>query len=39
MTIDNIRIQSPVLKEMEDNGEIKIVGAMYDIKDGSVKFY
>jgi carbonic anhydrase len=39
MTIDNIRSKSPVLKEMEDNGEIKIVGAMYDIKDGSVTFY
>jgi carbonic anhydrase len=39
MTIENIRRKSPVLKEMEDNGEIKIVGAMYDIKDGSVTFY
>ncbi|MBL4604992.1 MAG: carbonic anhydrase [Flavobacteriaceae bacterium] len=39
MTIDNIRIQSPILKEMEDNKEITIVGAMYDIKDGSVTFY
>jgi len=39
LTIENIRTQSPVLKEMEDNGEIKIVGAMYDIKDGSVTFY
>ena len=39
MTIDNIRTQSPVLKEMEDEGVIKIVGAMYDIKDGSVSFY
>ncbi|MFK8059733.1 MAG: carbonic anhydrase family protein [Polaribacter sp.] len=39
MTIDNIRSQSPVLKEMEENEEIKIVGAMYDIKDGSVTFY
>ncbi|MDT7831272.1 carbonic anhydrase family protein [Flavobacteriaceae bacterium S356] len=39
MTMDNIRSQSTVLKEMEDNGEIKIVGAMYDIKDGSVTFY
>ena len=39
MTIDNIRTQSPVLKEMEDEGAIKIVGAMYDIKDGSVTFY
>ena len=39
MTIDNIRNQSPILKEMEDKGEITIVGAMYDIADGSVTFY
>lgn len=39
LTINNIRKQSPVLKEMEDNGEIKIVGAMYDIKTGKVTFY
>ena len=39
MTIDNIRNQSPVLKEMEDAGEITIVGAMYDITDGLVTFY
>ena len=39
MTITNIRTQSPVLKEMEDEEMIKIIGAMYDIKDGSVCFY
>lgn len=39
MTIDNIRSRSQVLKEMEDNGEIAIVGAMYDIKTGGVNFY
>ncbi len=38
MTIENTRSLSPVLKEMEDNGEIKIVGAMYDINDGKVTF-
>ena len=38
MTMDNIRIESPVLKEMEDNGEIAIVGAMYDIANGKVHF-
>lgn len=38
MTIENTRSMSPVLKEMEDNGEIKIVGAMYDIKNGKVTF-
>ena len=39
MTIDNIRERSAVLKDMEAQGEIKIIGAMYDIKDGSVTFY
>jgi len=39
MTIDNIRKESPILAEMEQNGEIDIVGAMYDISDGSVTFY
>nr|WP_299071970.1 carbonic anhydrase family protein [uncultured Allomuricauda sp.] len=38
MTIDNIRTQSPVLKEMEDNGEILIVGGMYDISNGKVSY-
>lgn len=38
MTIDNIRNQSPVLKEMEDNGEILIVGGMYDISNGNVHY-
>ena len=36
MTIENIRNQSPVLKEMEEVREISIVGAMYDISDGRV---
>ena len=39
MTIDNIRSSSPVLAEMEKNNEIKIVGGMYDIKTGAVKFF
>lgn len=39
MTIDNIRSRSEVLKEMEDNGEIQIVGGMYDIETGKVLFY
>ncbi|PKV53157.1 carbonic anhydrase [Aquimarina sp. MAR_2010_214] len=39
MTIDNIRSSSEVLAEMENNGEIKIVGGMYDIKTGGVKFF
>ena len=39
MTIDNIRNQSPILKEMEADGAIKIVGGMYDIATGNVNFY
>ncbi len=38
LTIDDIRTMSPVLKEMHDNGEIDIVGAMYDINTGKVTF-
>jgi carbonic anhydrase len=37
-TVAEIRAKSPILKEMEDNGEIKIVGAVYDMDDGSVTF-
>ena len=36
MTIENIRNQSPVLKEMEEFGDITIIGAMYDIAVGKV---
>lgn len=37
-TISTIRAQSPVLKQMEDGGEIKIVGAYYSLKTGVVTF-
>ena len=37
-TINQIRVKSPILKEMEDNGEIKIVGALYDMDNGMVTF-
>ncbi|WP_046756193.1 carbonic anhydrase family protein [Kordia jejudonensis] len=39
MTIDNIRKQSEVLKRLEEDGDIKIVGGMYDINNGKVTFY
>jgi carbonic anhydrase len=39
MTIDNIRQQSSVLEEMEAEGSIKIIGAMYDVSNGLVTFY
>ena len=37
-TINEIRKGSPILKEMEDNGEIKILGAVYDLDTGNVEF-
>jgi carbonic anhydrase len=37
-SIETIRLQSPILKEMLDKGEIKMVGAYYDIKSGVVSF-
>ena len=39
MTIDRILQESDVLAEMQQNGEIMIVGAMYDINTGAVNFY
>ena len=36
--IEEIRSKSLILKEMEDNGEIKIVGGMYQMKTGKVEF-
>ncbi len=38
LTVEKIKDDSPVLKEMLDQGEIAIVGAMYDVKTGSVSF-
>lgn len=37
-TVNNIKRLSPVLNEMLENGEIDIVGAMYDVKTGVVTF-
>lgn len=39
LTVENIRAKSPVLNEMEKNGEIKIVGAYYDMDNGEVIFF
>jgi carbonic anhydrase len=39
LNIDRILKESDVLAEMHNNGEIQIIGAMYDIKTGAVNFY
>ena len=36
LTIERIREKSPILKEMEDNGEISIVGGVYSLQTGKV---
>ncbi|NRD18810.1 carbonic anhydrase [Winogradskyella eckloniae] len=37
LTIDRIREKSEILKEMEDNGEIAIVGGVYSLETGKVE--
>jgi carbonic anhydrase len=39
LTISQIRKRSPILFELEKNGEINIVGGLYDVETGEVKFY
>jgi carbonic anhydrase len=36
-TLADIRANSPILADMEKNGEILIVGAVYSLEDGSVR--
>ena len=36
LTMDRIREKSPILKEMEANGEIQIVGGVYSLQTGKV---
>lgn len=38
LNIARLKAESPVLNEMINNGEIDVVGAMYDVKSGSVSF-
>jgi len=39
ISISRIREESSILAEMERNGEIEIVGAMYDVSSGEVEFF
>ena len=38
ITVADIRKDSPVLAQMESNGDIKIAGAMYNLETGVVDF-
>jgi carbonic anhydrase len=39
ISVENIRNQSSILRDMETEGEIKIIGAYYDMDNGEVTFY
>ncbi|KAB8313279.1 carbonic anhydrase [Erwinia endophytica] len=39
LTVKDIRSNSPVLKDLEDKGKIKIVGSMYHLVGGKVDFF
>ena len=39
LTIDRIRKESPVVVELEKEGKIKIIGAMYEVETGKVNFH
>lgn len=39
LSIERIHAESPILSEMEKNGEIMIVGGMYDTNTGIVAFF
>lgn len=38
MTMEKIRRNSPIIRELEDGGQIRIVGAMHDLDTGRVDF-
>ena len=38
LTMDDICKRSSRLKGLEDQGQIKIVGGLYDVKTGVIKF-
>ncbi|MCA9286651.1 MAG: hypothetical protein KDA22_15615 [Phycisphaerales bacterium] len=37
-TVETIRTDSPILREMEQSGQLEIVGAIYDVRTGRVQF-
>lgn len=39
LTVQDVLEQSPVLREMVAKNQVKVVGAMLDVKTGEVKFY
>ena len=39
LTVERVRELSPILRDMESEGKIRIVGCMYDLETGRVRFF
>jgi carbonic anhydrase len=39
LTMERIRQRSPILRELEERGEIEIRGALYEMKSGKLEFF
>lgn len=39
LTIDRIRRESPIIADLENSGQIKIIGGVYDVETGKVSFF
>lgn len=39
LTMARVRKESPILADMEKNGEIRIIGGVYDVETGKVDFF
>lgn len=39
LTIDRIRRESVIIRELDESGAIKLIGGMYDVDTGKVDFY
>jgi carbonic anhydrase len=39
LSIDQIRAESPIISELEQKGQIAILGGLYNVEDGKVEFF
>lgn len=39
LTIERVRRESPIIADLESQGQLTIVGGLYDVETGEVKFY
>jgi carbonic anhydrase len=39
LTIERVKRESPIIAELEQEGQIKIIGGLYDVETGVVTFY